>query len=69
MTMPFVTDIVCTCVEVFVSYAVGDGTITFCPFVPVSDIYCFLAAGKILTYIVTIRELAGEDDEIGWHLQ
>jgi hypothetical protein len=54
---------------VFVSYAVGDGTITFCLFVSVSDIYCFLATGKIRTYIVTVRELAGGDDEIGWYLQ
>jgi len=35
----------------------------FCPFVSVSDIYCFLGAGKFLTYIVTIRELAGRGDE------
>ena len=46
-----------------VSYAVGDGTITFCPFVSVSDIYCLLGTGKILTYIVTIREFAGRGDE------
>ena len=52
-----------------VSYAVGDGTITFCPFISVSDIYCFIGAGKILTYIVTIRELASRGDEGSWLLQ
>lgn len=52
-----------------VSYAVGDGTITFCLFVSVSDIYCFLGTGKILVYIVTIRELADRGDEGSWLLQ
>lgn len=52
-----------------ISYAVGDGTVTFCPFVSVSDIHCFLGTGKILTYIVTIRELVGRGDEGSWLLQ
>ena len=41
---------------------------TFCP-VSLSDMYCFLGIGKVLSYIVTIRVFASRGDEGGWLLQ